>query len=67
MFCFSVELAQDDRDFELMPSLRYAQSERHVRDLAALHAFDIVQMLRRPIREDQRQPINGLFVYLSRR
>lgn len=67
MFCFSVELAQDDRDFELLPSLRYAHSERHVRELATRHGFDIVQMLRRPIREDQRQPVHGLFVYLNRR
>ena len=66
-FCFSVELAGDDSDFELLPSLRYAHSERHVRDLAALHAFDIVQMLRRPIREDQWQPIHGLFMYLRKR
>ena len=63
--CFSVEVADDDRMFQLLPSLRYAHSERYLRELAARHAFVARQFLRRPLREDQRRPVPGLFVYLE--
>jgi predicted TPR repeat methyltransferase len=63
--CFSVEVADDDRTFQLLPSLRYAHSERYLRELAARHAFAARQFLRRPLREDQRRPVPGLFVYLE--
>ena len=67
IFCFSAESAADERsDFELLPSLRYAHSERYLRALAAQHGFDLVQLIRAPIREDQREPIHGMFVYLRR-
>jgi len=65
VFCFSVELAEDGKDFELMPSSRYAHSLRYIRSLAAQHGFDVAKVLQHPVREDQRQPIPGLFVYLS--
>ena len=54
-------------DFELLPSLRYAHSERYLRALAARHGFDLLQLVRAPIREDQREPIHGMYVYLARR
>jgi len=63
--CFSVEVADDDCMFQLLPSLRYAHSERYLRELAARHAFVARQFLRRPLREDQRRPVPGLFVYLE--
>ncbi|MBT2323619.1 tetratricopeptide repeat protein [Variovorax paradoxus] len=67
IFCFSAECAADERaDFELLPSLRYAHSERYLRGLAAQHGFDVVQLIRAPIREDQRETIQGMFVYLVR-
>ena len=66
LFCFSAECASgEDVDFELLPSLRYAHSERYLRALAMRHGFDVVQLIRAPIREDQREPIQGMFVYLS--
>jgi len=65
VFCFSVELAPDDQDFVLRPSQRYAHSERYLRALALRHGFEIRSMLRHPIREDQRQPIPGLYVCLQ--
>jgi predicted TPR repeat methyltransferase len=65
VFCFSVELASDEQDFVLRPSQRYAHSERYLRALALRHGFEIRSMLRHPIREDQRQPIPGLFVCLG--
>jgi predicted TPR repeat methyltransferase len=65
VFCFSVELAPDEQDFVLRPSQRYAHSERYLRVLALRHAFQIRSMLHHPVREDQRQPIPGLYVCLQ--
>jgi predicted TPR repeat methyltransferase len=66
VFCFSAEQADDVWDFELTSSMRYAHSQRHVRALAARFGFQVVQLFSQPFREDQRQPIPGLFVYLVR-
>lgn len=67
IFCFSAESSGDeDADFKLLPSLRYAHSERYLRELATRHGFHMVQLLRAPIREDQREQIPGIFVYLER-
>ena len=67
LFCFSAECsASGSVDFELLTSLRYAHSERYLRGLAARHGFDLVQLIRAPIREDQREAIPGMFVYLER-
>jgi predicted TPR repeat methyltransferase len=65
VFCFSVELAPDAQDFVLRPSQRYAHSERYLRALALRHGFEIRSVLRHPIREDQRQPIPGLYLCLQ--
>jgi predicted TPR repeat methyltransferase len=68
IFCFSAEWAGDETaDFKLLPSLRYAHSQRYLAELAARHGFDLVQLVRAPIRQDQRETIEGMFVYLSRR
>jgi predicted TPR repeat methyltransferase len=67
IFCFSAEAANDEaQDFELLPSLRYAHSERYLRSLATAHSFDVVMLRREPIREDQKKPIMGFLVYLRR-
>jgi len=67
VFCFSAETPADENsDFELLPSLRYAHSERYLRGLAARHGLDVVRLVRAPIREDQREAIAGMFVYLQR-
>jgi len=67
VYCFSAEAAHSDTDFRLMPSLRYAHSERYIRDLAGRHGFDVASIVDHPIREDQRQPVAGLFAYLTLR
>ncbi|CAN5673207.1 hypothetical protein BH11PSE8_BH11PSE8_17370 [soil metagenome] len=68
VFCFSAERAsRESLDFELLPSLRYAHAERYLRELAAAHGFEVTALSRQPIREDQREAIDGLFVYLRRR
>jgi predicted TPR repeat methyltransferase len=64
-FCFTVEEAE--QDVVLRPSLRYAHSEAYLRRLAAANGFDVVRLERRPVREEQRQPIAGLFVWLEKR
>ena len=66
MFCFSVETAERDQDFELKTSLRYGHSEVYVRRLAARHGFEALDILHLPIREDKQQPIQGLYVYLRK-
>jgi predicted TPR repeat methyltransferase len=66
VFCFSVEVTDDEKDFELLPSSRYAHSARYIGDLAVRHGFELTRVLREPIREDQRQPVAGLFFHLTR-
>ena len=67
MFCFSVEtLEGDDADLRLLPSLRYAHSEAYLERLAAQHGFEVVAMKHAPVREEQRQVIEGLYVILRR-
>jgi predicted TPR repeat methyltransferase len=66
VFCFSVEaLADDASDFQLLPSLRYAHSEAYLERLAAAHGFALLGAHHGAVREDQRRPIAGLFVYLE--
>jgi predicted TPR repeat methyltransferase len=66
VFCFSVEaLDDDDSDFRLQPSLRYAHSEAYLQRLAAAHGFTLLAARRGAVREDQRQPIAGLYIYLG--
>ena len=65
-FCFSVELAADDVDYELLPSLRYAHSKPYLLRLAQAHGFEAIAMHGGPVREDQGVSIDGLYVYLRR-
>jgi len=64
-FCFTAE-ASDGQDLVLRPSLRYAHSEAYLRRLAGTHGFRVVKLHTAPVREDQRVPIPGLFVWLER-
>ena len=65
VFCFTVE-ESEEAELVLRPSLRYAHSEASVRRLAAAHGFRVAALQRRAVREEQRQPIAGLFVWLER-
>jgi predicted TPR repeat methyltransferase len=65
--CFSFTLEESTgAELELRASLRYAHSEAGVRRLAQQHGFEVQALERRPVREDQRQPIPGLFVWLQK-
>lgn len=67
VFCFSVELAPDEGPgFQLLPSLRYAHSRRYLLQLAAAHGFESLAMEHGPVRQDQLEPVGGLYVYLRR-
>ena len=76
LFCFTVELAgqaptgdavvTQNPGVQLMPSLRYTHSETYVRQLAGQHGFDVEAMERHGLREDQRQILSGLYVYLKK-
>ena len=63
VFCFSVEPADDSQDFHLTTSQRYAHSDRYLRTLATMHGFVLVKTLALPIRQDQQQNIDGLYLY----
>jgi predicted TPR repeat methyltransferase len=68
VFCFSAEEAGPGCEgFELLPSLRFAHSQAYLARLAEQHGFDVVKIVREPIRKDQREPIDGLFMYLCKR
>ena len=67
VFCFTAERAPDADDFVLRPSLRYAHSARYLQGLAAQHGFELIDVVHAPVREDQRDTIAGLFVYLKRK
>lgn len=64
-FAFSVELATDGSELRLLPSLRYAHSAAYVDRLCALNGFRVRQSWQAPLREDQQQPVTGLYVLLE--
>ncbi|MEJ6021006.1 tetratricopeptide repeat protein [Ramlibacter sp. PS4R-6] len=63
-FAFTVELTVAGADVELQPSMRYAHSRGYVESLATRCDFEVAALAEHPIREDQRQPIPGLFAWL---
>lgn len=64
-FAFTVEAPSGDEDLQLLPSLRYAHSERYIRRLAEESGMRVDQIFRAPIRYDQTRPVEGLYVYLG--
>ena len=67
VFCFSVEepaVSNGHQDFALQSSLRYAHSERYIRDLAAHHGLTVEHCLRAPIRDDRGAPVAGRYFWL---
>jgi predicted TPR repeat methyltransferase len=65
VFAFTVE-ESTDAEVVLRESLRYAHSEAGLRRLAQEHGFAIDAIARRPVREDQRRPIEGLFAWMTK-
>lgn len=65
VFAFTVEESREG-EVVLRESLRYAHSEAGLRRLADTHGFRFTALEQRPVREDQRRPIPGLFAWLER-
>ncbi len=64
-FGFSVELASGEPALQLRPSLRYAHTPGYVEQLAQAHGFRVWRQWQAPLREDQRRPVMGLYVWLE--
>ena len=68
VFGFSLELAAGGDaapPFSLQPSLRYAHSMRHVRELAARRGFGVLREIEAAVREDRREAVPGIYFYLG--
>ncbi|NUZ04243.1 tetratricopeptide repeat protein [Piscinibacter koreensis] len=68
VFAFSAELATPEpaAGFTLQPSLRHAHAEGYLRQLAERHGLVVERVEHAPIREEQRAPVPGIYVYLGR-
>jgi predicted TPR repeat methyltransferase len=62
LFAFSVERHAGPEDFVLRPSRRYAHSEKYVRGVLARNGFAAVSLEMHIIRQDRREPVEGLIV-----
>ncbi len=64
LFAFSVEklAGGGEADFALQPSRRYAHSESYVRKVLAANGFSILSLATKAIRQDRREPVEGLVV-----
>jgi predicted TPR repeat methyltransferase len=64
-FAFTVEESSEG-EVVLRESLRYAHSEAGLRRLARENGLAVQAIERRPVREDQRRPIPGLFAWMEK-
>jgi predicted TPR repeat methyltransferase len=64
-FAFTVELSKSGDAIELLPSLRHTHSESYIRRTAEDCGFRILNLTTAALREDQRDPIAALYVYLE--
>ncbi|HEY4069024.1 MAG TPA: methyltransferase domain-containing protein [Burkholderiaceae bacterium] len=64
-FAFTAEACEAEAGVDLLPSLRYAHSERHLRALAAEHGFKVRAMEKAALREQDGEPIDGLIFHLG--
>ncbi len=63
---FALTLEEGEGELTLLASSRYAHSERYLRRCAEASGMSVVTLTRGPIREEQQQPIEGLYVLLVR-
>jgi len=66
VFAFTVEEGAADAGYDLLPTLRYAHSERYLRGLAQAHALRVARLARAPLREGHGEAITGLAMHLQR-
>jgi predicted TPR repeat methyltransferase len=66
VFAFTVEEGHADAGYDLLPTLRYAHSERYLRELSLAQALRVTRCERAPLREGHGQAIAGLTLHLQR-
>ncbi|HEU4460187.1 MAG TPA: tetratricopeptide repeat protein [Methylibium sp.] len=67
LFGFTVEPGDPaGAPVQLLPSLRHAHTEAGLDALARRHGFELLSRTRKPLRDDQREPVDGLYVWLRR-
>jgi len=66
VFAFTVEEGHADAGYDLLPTLRYAHSERYLRGLAQAHGLRVSRLARAPLREGHGEAIVGLTLHLQR-
>ena len=66
LLAFSVERGTDETAVTLTPQLRYAHGQAYLQDLAVRHGLQWLRADEAPIRHEQQQAIDGLYVYLRR-
>jgi predicted TPR repeat methyltransferase len=64
VFAFTLERAQGETGFQLLPTLRYAHSETYIRRLAEEHGFAVQDIVTAGLRADQAETLPALYVYL---
>jgi len=64
-FAFTVESCEAESGFDLLPSLRYAHSERYIRQLAELSQLSVLGVARGTLREEDREAVQGLAFHLG--
>jgi predicted TPR repeat methyltransferase len=62
LFAFSVETLAGGGDFALQQSRRYAHSQSYVKRVLATNGFSILSLQTTVIRQDRREPVQGLAV-----
>ncbi|ODN43407.1 class I SAM-dependent DNA methyltransferase [Piscirickettsia litoralis] len=66
VFLFSVELLEDDQvDYQLLPTGRYAHSLGYLKKLSAEHGFTVSHVEPTSIREERGQPVPGVIMVLN--
>ncbi|MBS0349933.1 MAG: tetratricopeptide repeat protein [Proteobacteria bacterium] len=65
LFAFSVEKSSD-KQYELLPSIRYAHSRHYLENLAKQNHFEIIRFEETTIRLQKGQPIIGYVVVLKK-
>ena len=66
VFAFTVEEGQADGGYDLLPTLRFAHSERYLRELARARGLRVTRCARAPLREGHGEAIAGLAMHLQR-
>lgn len=64
-FAFTLERATGTEEYSLLPTLRYAHSEAYVRRLADQHGFNVRNIVSAPLRTDQNDTLEALYVHLD--